>query len=153
MTANAPKFSALDKIAAMRQILSVAKRVMAAKPDVGLDRIARVMTAAVYSKLEKLESKVESLTDVQLQTMYDLQAAVEIMPQVINLLTNSDTTRELTDEEVQALVDARDAAAAKRKEAAAKRKAEKEANAPKAEKAKAPAKAEKKADAKQLELA
>jgi hypothetical protein len=148
MTANsnAPKFSVLDKIAAVRQVMSVALRVVKAKPDVSLQRVARATMAAVLSKLEKLESKVEGLNDKQLDTMYALQAADEILPQLIDLIANADTTRALTDDEVTVLIRDLEEAKAKRKAAADKRKAEKEAEA-KGKSEKAP-----KADAKQLAM-
>jgi hypothetical protein len=145
-TTNAPKFSVLDKIAAVRQVMSVALRVVKAKPDVSLQRIARATQAAVMTKLEKLEGKVEALNDKQLDTMYALQAADEILPQLVDLIANADTTRALSDEEVSVLIKDLEEAKAKRKAAADKRKAEKEAKAPAAKPAA-------KADPKQLALA
>ncbi len=142
---NEPQFSTLDRIAATRQILSVALRVVKAKPDVPLNRVARAVTAAVLSKLTKLEDKdPTALSDKQLQTMYDLQAADEILPTVVTMLTEG--VRELRDDEVADLLRLADEAKAKRKASADKRKAEKEA------KTEGKADAKPKADAKQLAM-
>ncbi len=142
------QFSILEKVAAYRAILSVAKSVQEKRPDAPVDLVIDAIGAAVSAKLNRLIGKsFESLTAVQVTALGNLRVAQRVMPDLLDLLGDEETTRALSPDERDALVIKLADAAEKRKAAAAKRAAEKEKTgdapkAPKKEKAAKPAPAQ-----------
>lgn len=115
----------LEKIAGIRQVLSVAKRLREARPTATSQDIIDAITGAVYTKYDKLNAKpFATLTAAQVVSLSALRHAKLVMGDVLTIL-GADDTRELSEDEVAAMTEDNAVMASKRKEAAAKRAAEK----------------------------
>lgn len=119
-----------DAIAAMREVLSIAKRLQDANPTAQPEEIVVALSGAVKLKLAKLEANYLKLSPKQRETLYAMTNAQDVLPEVAAILRKSAVAEDDT-------IEAREAklaeATAKRKAAAAKSKATREAKAKKGE--------------------
>jgi hypothetical protein len=133
-TANTPKFTVLQKVEALRQIVTVVKRVQMARPEAKLPVIMRAIKVSILGSLEKLEGKEDKLDAKGLARLHALRTAEVILEDALEVLMDPDTTRELSADEVEALVALREEAKATRKKQADARKAKaKQEEKPKAD--------------------
>lgn len=115
----------LELVAAIRQVLTVAKSLQERTPDATPHDIAEGVDGAITLKLAKLKVKGYSkLTPAQQEAYKALSDAQQVMPDVQAILEKA---RERTAEEIADSMAANETAKAKRKVAAEKRKAKKEA--------------------------
>lgn len=115
----------LEKVAGIRQVLTVAKALQEKRPTASTLDIVDAITAVVYSKYDKLNSKpFTTLTAAQVVTLAALKTAKMVMRDVLDIL-GADDTRSLNEDEIAAMTENNTVMAAKRKAAAAKRAAEK----------------------------
>lgn len=128
------KFSILEKVSATRAILTVAKSIQEKRPDASIEQVVEAIEAGVIMKLGNLSKKpVSSLSANQVLNLGALRIARRVMPQVLDFLSDEETTRELSADERTALADLQALKTAKAKESAAKRKAKKDAETAKAD--------------------
>lgn len=123
----------LDLVAAVRQILTIAKSAQERLPDSSVADIIEAIDGAVTMKLAKLQMKGGSRSALQTETMYALKNAKIVMPDVLRILEGA---RERTPEEIADGLLAKETKAAKakisREKSAATRSAKKSAEAAKA---------------------
>ena len=110
------QFSILEKVAATRAILTVAKSVQERRPDASVEDVLTAIEAAVLVKLDKLSSKpFAKLSAAQVASLGALKTAKSVMPAVLDFLGDAETTRALDASERDALASLKAVAAAKRK--------------------------------------
>lgn len=119
-------FSLLEKVAGIRQILTVVKAVQERKPDDSVESVLAAVEVALLVKLSKLASKpFASLTAAQVISLNALQTAKAVLPDVLTLLGDAETTRTLNADERAAMASLKAKATASRAASAEKRKAAK----------------------------
>jgi len=131
-----------DTIAAMRETLSVAKRLQDANPKASPADVVVALRGAMKLKMAKLEANWLKLSEKQRATLMHVTNAMEIMPEVTAILAKS---ADASEDDVEAREAKLEEATAKRKASAAKSKATREAK--KAEKGDEPASEDMFADA------
>ena len=119
-------FSLLEKVSGIRQILTVVKSVQERKPDESTAHVLEVVEVAIYVKLSRLQAKpLSALSANQVASLEALRVAKAVLPDVLDLLGDEETTRQLDADERSALQTLADDRKAKREASAAKRKAAK----------------------------
>lgn len=118
------QFSILEKVAAIRAILTVAKTVAEKRLDAPVNHIIDAIELAMLNKLTKLRSKpFASLDAKEVVTLHVLETARTVLGDVLAILGDEETTRVLNDDEKMALEELKAQAKAKRELSSAKTKA------------------------------
>lgn len=110
------QFSILEKVEAIKAILTVAKAVQTKRPDAPVNQVIDAIELAVLKKLDGLRQKpFASLDAKQVATLGVLETARTVMGDVLAILGDEETTRMLDDSERTAIEALRAARAAKAK--------------------------------------
>lgn len=126
-----PKHTPLEKVAAIREILSVVKRVQEGNPDHDVRDVMLAVKAAVLKAHSNMKAKpFDSLSARQQLRRHNLEVATYYLDDIAAIVFDEETTKALEPDEREALARLKVERSEKRKADADKRKAKDKAKVP-----------------------